>query len=46
MEAPLASGECQGLAILAMVLGRRFESRRYLKTRWQDQSMGENIMKK
>ena len=33
---PPASGERRGLSIRAMVLGRGFESRLQLKTRWKD----------
>ncbi len=34
MEAPWSSGERQGLTVWAMVLGRGFNSRVHLKTRW------------
>ena len=45
-EAPWSSGERRGLTIRAMVLGRGFESRHHLKTRWIDHLMGENTTKK
>jgi hypothetical protein len=43
----LSNGECQGLMIQAMVLGRGFESWLHLKTRWKKMShlMAENITK-
>ena len=39
-EAPWSSGEHRGLTIQAMVLGRGFETRLHLKTRWKDGSLG------
>ena len=45
-EAPWSSGERHGLTIQAMVLGRGFESRLHLKTRWKDGPLdGRKIMK-
>ena len=35
-EASWSSGQRRGLTIQAMVLGRGFESRLHLKTRWKD----------
>ena len=45
-EAPWSSGEHRGLTIPAILLGRGFESRHHLKTKWKDHSLGENITKK
>ena len=45
-EAPWSSGERCGLTIQAMVLGRGFESRLHLKTRWKNGPLdGRKIMK-